>query len=213
MIQCLGFVLESERVTMTSIDPAFELYALPPYEAIATALACANTSTSPAEAHGLLCGFISAGTQIDGKSWVEPVLGLSELKHPIDEDNKRILLDLYDVTCHQLKEGLEFQILLPDDDSAKLNERAESLGAWCQGYIAGLNLAGIDTEEQDNEDLQEILYDLMDIAQINGPTEATEEEDEIAYTELTEYTKVAVLTVFLELNTPDSADLAGQRLH
>ena len=95
------------------------------------------------------------------------------------------------------------------DDDAALDERVMALGEWCQGFLFGLGQSGLSNETQLTTEIADVLRDLAAVAQV-GLNE-TAEDDEVSYSELVEYVRVAVLLVEAELD--DSAHSDQQTLH
>lgn len=175
---------------------------LPPYDSIAKALKAAGAVISPSEVHGMLCGFVCGGRQLESQTWLQTLFGDTVV-------DAKVLLDLHLYTVESLVEmDFEFMILLPDDEQS-LEQRTEALGTWCQGFVAGLGLAGVDVEQVQQPDIQEILQSLGDISRIDFDAVDTDEEDEQAYVELVEYARMAALLVFGELALQQEAGKTG----
>lgn len=174
---------------------------LPDYIDVEQSLSRARAAVSAGEAHGILCGFICAGKETDGRGWVEPLLGHLDMNDVSAKECRGLLIKLYEVSGHQLKEmAFDFQVLLPDDDDA-LSARAAVLGDWCQGFMSGLGLAGLDIESAQSEDSKDALYHFSEIAKIDYDNLDISEDDERAYTEVVEYVRMAVLMIYAELAT------------
>ena len=76
--------------------------------------------------------------------------------------------------------------------------RIDALAMWCQGFLSGLGLMEIDYSKGSLE-VQEAIADLIDMSRLQYDDEITGKEDEErAYMELVEYTKVAVLLIHSE---------------
>ncbi|MCW5589763.1 MAG: UPF0149 family protein [Legionellales bacterium] len=174
---------------------------LPAYQELNAQLYQALGNTINAcEVHGIICAFICAGHKMNGRSWLEALLGVLDTPQQVDEKVSRdIFITLYEISCQQLKDNmLEFQLLLPDDEEC-INLRIESLGLWCQGFLCGLGLAGIQLEDfDDNEELSEIVADLSEIAKVDHTMLEGSEDDEVSYTEVLEYLRMAVILLYGE---------------
>ncbi len=172
---------------------------LPGYSDVELALLRADASLDVGEAHGLLCGFICAAKEIDGKSWLDTVLGHLDMNDASAKECRGLLFRLYAVSDQQLKDmAFDFQILLPDDEQ-QLSKRAAALGDWCQGFMTGLGLAGLDTESAQSEDCQDALYHFAEISKIDYEAIEISEDDERSYVEVVEYVRMAVLLIYAEL--------------
>ncbi|MCB1811141.1 MAG: UPF0149 family protein, partial [Candidatus Competibacteraceae bacterium] len=91
-----------------------------------------------------------------------------------------------------------FQLLLPDDE-IELPLRVESLGNWCQGFLAGLGLGGMQNTDNLTSEVKDFLQDVSHIARLGLAAEDGDEGDEIAYVEIIEYMRAGVLLVSQEL--------------
>ena len=162
---------------------------LPAFDAIA---AVVHRQAHASEAHGLLCGMRCSDPGVSAQRWLAQI--------DADQPPSDPLLDtLYAATCAQLSDdGLGLRLLLPDDD-ALLAERAEALGHWCQGFLAGLAL-GSRLPDPMPPDAAEVLGDLARIAQVGFDAEDNDESDEEAYAEIIEYVRMGVLVVLQELS-------------
>jgi hypothetical protein len=172
-----------------------------------------NRSGSPlplAELHGGLCGVICASGREAARSWLDELIDdcggdattLSELA--------RRLENLGDQTWQALSGvSMEFEPLLPDDESG-IDLRAEALGLWCHGFLAGLVIGGIDLTGGSaalSADLSELVHDFAAISQA-GPGSEEYEDPNIAdnsLMELVEFVRVGAQFVFEELvaDTPE----------
>lgn len=152
---------------------------------------------SPAELHGCVTGLISAGAV------GEPGVGLAGVNQALDLDIHGELaeqvMQLYSVTLAALEDdAFDFHPLLPDDDS-EMQLRAEALGLWCSGFLAGYARAGGSGKGQGlPEDSAEILRDFAAMAQAGTDEEDSEEESERHYAELVEYLRFAALNVYMD---------------
>lgn len=172
---------------------------LPDYEDVNAALSTSDSLPSAAEAHGLICGFICAGNKMDGKSWLEPILGHVQTNNEeLLKHYKQILLQIYEISSLKLQSfEFDFELLIPDDD-AELHYRAEALSHWCQGFLIALNRAGIDFKDMPASEAKEAIQHISEISQLDYDAIEVNEKDEMAYAEVTEYVRMAVLMVYAE---------------
>jgi uncharacterized protein YgfB (UPF0149 family) len=172
---------------------------LPSYADVTQALQDMESDIPCAEAHGLLCGVICATGGKMKMGWEKLLSG--------EQQNAESIAVLQQLTASSFQKmtefSLEFTLLLPDDDT-DINDRAEALGIWCQGFLTGLQQGTRSLEENTSAEVNEALQDLTEIAQINYGEIGASEEDETAYFELVEYVRLAVLMLYQELN-PDAA--------
>lgn len=162
------------------------------------------------EAHGCLCGLLSASSDVDKHDWFAHVLdGLDPNNLSVQEVSDQ-LAQLFDQTIKGLDDAmLGFQLLLPDEDEA-LEDRTLALADWCQGFLFGLGAGGFKEQEALSEDVQEILKDISEISRIAHAGEDDDENEE-AFMELVEYIRVGVLLVYGELGSLPDGD--GPTLH
>lgn len=172
------------------------------HDTLNDALRRCGANWDAAQCHGLLTSRLAiAGTEA-GFAWFQQVLEGADTSDTSREDCERLLTALFDVTHRQLSERLsEFAPLLPDDsDSTAI--RAEALGHWCEGYLHGL--VSVDHGEAlkqrlGQEPLADIIKDMLQITRASADDDGDEESNEVAYTELVEYLRVAAQLTYEEL--------------
>ncbi len=171
------------------------------FDDVRDALYAAELAASPAELHGMLCGCICGGQQLQPDHLHQLVCQLLDAESaevaPIDQT----LLGLYNHSVGQIHSGgFEFQPLLADDETA-IEQRLVLLGEWCQGYLFGLGQSGLTDQTPLTADIADVLHDLAAISQV-GLDDGSDDQ-EASYTELVEYLRVAVLLVAAELDNSD----------
>lgn len=159
---------------------------------------------SPSELHGLLCGQYCAGMSLARNDWLTMAVEHMAISQSLESDAKSTLFQLYDDTLAQLKsECYYFQLLLPDDDEP-LEQRAQVVGEWCQGFLGGYGLSGRVTGDLSGE-ATHILQDFVSIAQIEFDDLDESESSEKDFFEICEYLRIAALMLFGEHNEPNGA--------
>ncbi len=154
----------------------------------------------PAELHGIICGQLSAGIRLSATGWITLAVEQMEVTELPDE-SRAMLQALYDQTLKQLLGGeYGLRLLLPDEED-EIEVRSEALGQWCHGFLAGFGLANVKGDEL-SEEVIDVLQDFAAIAQIDLDLEEAE-ENEVGLMEVSEYVRMASLTVFAECNTSD----------
>jgi uncharacterized protein YgfB (UPF0149 family) len=146
---------------------------------------------SPAELHGATVG---VGVGDPGGFELQALVDLLGVDGLADADSVgRFVMATLEALA---AEDMSFTPLLPDDD-APLVERLSALAEWCQSFLAGfavgLSRRGIDELGALPEDAQEIVQDLVAIAQLD--TELAEGDVEAGFMELAEYVKVGTLLI------------------
>lgn len=172
-----------------------------PYAAFASLLSVNGHSVSPAELHGLLLGRSCAGAGFAPEGWLTDAADL--LGEDIQDNVRQALLGLQEMVKSELAAGEVALVLLLPNYEAPLLERAEAMGQWCQGFLAGFGLAAGDTAL--SGEAVEVLQDLAAIAQVQDSLEDSE-EGENDYMEVMEYLRVAPMLLFAECATPVVAE-------
>lgn len=180
----------------------------PRYDAVEQALETLQHAAPPAELHGLMCAMISGGQQIDGGMLINPLLGETIAGDPATAEARTVLLSLYEASSHKLQDfEFDFQLLLPEDD-LPLSVRAEAISHWCQGYLTGLNLLGIERNRVASEDARDALQRFLNIATLDYDNANVDEEEEKAFIDIIEYVRLATLMLFAEFSKPSDEDAA-----
>ena len=167
------------------------------YDRLNEQFEAAGLESGAAECHGMFCGLLCGGAVEPESAWLGQLLQ--------DRDD----LDLLVQECEQglralgaeTREavdgpGLGFTPLLPDDERP-MAERALALSEWCQGFLYGVGLTGT-RDEHLSPETAEALRNLADIVHLDSDVAADSEEDEEAYTELTEFVWVAAMLIYEE---------------
>jgi uncharacterized protein len=173
----------------------------PSYEKVAELLTKSHAATSTSECHGLLCGLVCSGKKMaaDPQQWAQSVMTEMEGQLAKEPGQLTVLADLFEVTQSKIVTmDFDFQILLPQD-GVELTQRAKELGCWCQGFMVGLGLGGFQWEAKAQHDVQEALHCIADIANIDYTNINFSDSDEMAYLEVTEYVRLAVLSIYADI--------------
>ncbi len=170
--------------------PIMKQSSQPNYRELNQALSHTTFKLHPSQVHGLICGILCGAAEAKA-GWEALVTGGEESLKA-----HRLLQNLYDLSSKQLSEFLfDFQLLLPPD-SKKLPERAEALTLWCQGMLTGLGVAKIAIVDREPSENTEAINDLIEISKMNYEEVVASKEDEVAYIELVEYVRVAVILIY-----------------
>jgi len=168
---------------------------LPNFAKMSQAFEDADLFTNAAEAHGILSGFVCGGIALDDKSWQPLFNDVINEGMALPKSIKTLVSDIYaDVVKQCTDDGLGFNLLLPDDEKP-LDERAESMAQWAQGFLVGFGMVQQNLN-QAPEDAQEVIRDIRDISQLSLDFEQEDEESEIAFTEIVEYLRVSAMVCF-----------------
>ena len=168
---------------------------------------------SPSQLHGYLVGQLAVGEELQPEVWLQQAeVFIDAVESPSEEDAK-VLLALYGATHAHLQAGeMELQMLLPDD-AVEITQRVDSIGQWCQGFMAGFAQGGKAIAEQQgqqqySQDVSEALSDLAAISQIGlGDDDADMEQSEQNIFEITEYLRLAAITIYMAcINAAQAAE-------
>jgi uncharacterized protein YgfB (UPF0149 family) len=158
----------------------------------------AEVVTSPAEIHGMLCGFICVGPKLNGGFLIDILLKRLGTRPRFMLGSQGAVVGLYDAACRQLSGLQNFQLLLPDERH-ELEERAEALSLWCEGFLYGLGLGGSSIEEETPDVIHEALYCIAEIAKLEISHLEVTELDRLAYDEAIEFITHAIPLIYEEL--------------
>lgn len=179
--------------------PPMKQISFPNYEKLSQTLnESASLKLHPSQGHGLLCGLL-CGNPKSNPSWEEIINNIHD-----EIQNPKLSQELYEISSQHLAEfSFDFQLLLPSDED-ELRNRAEALSVWCQGFLTGLELMHISITNRPKNEMSETINDLIEIAKMNYDDVVSNEEDEMAYVELVEYVRMAVIMIYQELRDNDS---------
>lgn len=188
---------------------------LPEFDLLANQFLQQGAFCSPAELHGSLCGQLAAGGRYEDEAeWLQAATGLMDVGELTDPAVIESLTLIYQITQGQMTSGdFSFDLLLPDEE-APVNTRAESLGHWCEGFLAGYAMAGGKVEQDLSAEAKETLRDLITISQIASDTDE-EDSDEADFTEVFEYVRMSALLIFAECNGApvETSVPPGEQIH
>lgn len=166
------------------------------YGELTKALTSKNTSCPPAQAHGLMCGYICASPNKNDYDWNKLLLDGDG-----NQKSQQILQQLFDDTYRQLNDfSFEFNLLLPPDN-ADINDRTEALGMWCQGFIIGLQALHLGPHSTISDEIKNAVENIAEIANVDYGNLHEADDEDAAYFELTEYVRLAILMIYQELST------------
>ena len=174
-----------------------------------------DSALGASEAHGTLCGMLCAQGSTDAAQWMLHVLGERDEGSQALREVGEKLLKIHQMSVEQMNDSnIEFELMLPDDDD-DLEDRVEALGVWCQGFVYGLALGGIKEDTELPENSKELIQDILEIsragyvadeeADIAIAEENANEEDEVAFMEVSEYVRMGILLVYEELQPLQSS--------
>lgn len=188
-------MIEYRDIPLLIKSTAMNSSVLPSFDKISQALEDADLFTNAAEAHGVLSGFVCGGIALDDKSWQPLFNDIVNEGMALSKTMKILMAEIYaDVVKQCTDDGLGFNLLLPEDEKP-LDERAEAMAQWSQGFLVGFGMVQQNLN-QASEDVQEVIRDIRDISQLSLDFEQEDEESEIAFAEIVEYLRVSAMICF-----------------
>ncbi|MEK7321882.1 MAG: UPF0149 family protein [Pseudomonadota bacterium] len=189
------------------------------YDAYVTLFEGLALELTPAECHGGLTGLLCATDTVGAEQWIaelmagKPTIMLADDGVAGADDDTPTLRRLYEITTDRLEDpDYGFTLLLPAD-AHPLAERTETLSQWCQGFLWGLGLGGIQDEAKLPGDVNEVMRDMSEISRLRFADQGGGNEDETAYAEIIEYVRMAALLVYEELRPLRVARPDGNAVH
>lgn len=168
--------------------------------ALDAALEQVETEMQAEECHGTLTGLFCAKGELSADEWLTYIAQGLDPNDLLAKEALETFGKLYDQTRQGLNDStLDFHLLLPGDE-ATVEERIESLGQWCQGFLLGLSAGGVTDLDKLPGDSGEIVRDLVEIARAGSYELEGGEEDESSFHQLLEYVRTGVLLINEELH-------------
>lgn len=165
-------------------------------ENLLAALEAAEIGQHPVEVHGALVGLICGGVEQNTDSWVKPLLELMNDGNQLPPELHLLISELYQDTVTRLIDfEFGFTPLLLEEEEP-LSDRVEALSLWVQSYLTGLAIIQPKLKSA-SADVQEVIKDLADIAQVEFDV-ADDEESETAYVELVEFVRMSAILCYSE---------------
>lgn len=166
----------------------------PSYDEVAACLGSMMTLVTPAELQGLLLGiFCALGTDLNDDVALKNCIGENEA---LSKSQQQLLSRLIEATKNDLQE-FNFSIALLLPDTGDIYEEASEFIHWCQGFLTGLGNANIQTMH--DSDAIDALKRITEASQIDLNELDISEDDEAYLADITEYVRLAVLTIYAEL--------------
>lgn len=176
------------------------------YQYLTNFLSQQKIALTGAEMHGLMSGIICGGSQ--DRSWNTLLCDLTNEGLSFSVTLSEQLQQLYDDVKNRLREeDFAFRLLLPDDESSVF-ERADALAGWVNHFLLGLGVTQPKLGHLKGE-IQEVINDLRNIAQLGYDEGENQEELEQSLEEVIEYVRMAAMLCYSEFNQNDDADSKG----
>jgi len=163
---------------------------------------------SPSALHGWLTGYLAAGARLKTADWLQEAADYLEIDS-VSDALRPLLEDFYtDVVESLSAEDMAYEVFLPDDEEADVDEQVECLAQWSKGFLDGFGASGKITTRPDS-DVMEVLQHLdafsqAEVEDVNDPDNAQ------LLSDLAEHARVAAMTVFFGYNKTASAPSTEQ---
>jgi len=136
------------------------------WQQITKSLSMAELGASASEVHGVICGLICGGINVENGSWYGAFNDLMNDGLALPIDLKKALQQLFDTSSNEFVSG-EYQVkLLLADDDQPLSEQAKSLAQWSESFMTGFAI-GNESGSALSKEIKEALSDLSQISQID----------------------------------------------
>ena len=180
------------------------------HDQLQAALDLAGVELRASEVHGLVCGEICRRIKVGPDADFRTLVGVTE---PV-EGSGRAVLNVVDTLMQQTRQaldgGMQFSLLLPDDDEP-VHERTGSVADWAKGFSVALLRGDKVAIEDLAANSAEIVRDLLKISEAAPGDES--EDDERALTEIEEYMRVGVQLIFEEMQPDDDPGPSDRSIH
>ncbi|UHD14437.1 UPF0149 family protein [Thiocapsa bogorovii] len=164
---------------------------------LARYLAAGALCATPSEAHGILCGLMCGGDADPESTWLQQLSLAPEADDLQIDGGREALSELARLTREEL-EASEFGLtLFLPDDSRPLAERATALYDWVRGFLYAWGTLD-PAAAQPSAETNEILRDFTDVTRMDLDRLDDDEQNEEALTEVSEFIRVAAMTIYLE---------------
>jgi len=170
-----------------------------PFHQFANAMVTIGALNSPSGLHGWLAGYLSSGARLKDDQWQQEAQDYLEVADALPKPVQSLMTIFYGWVLQDLEsDTLRFDLFLPEDDEADIEQQITALADWCKGFLDGFGASGAVRGELP-EDVAEVLEHFDAISQAELGDTSTEEADSLLI-ELREHGKVAALTVFMAFN-------------
>lgn len=165
------------------------------------------------ECHGIACGLLVRQHKANPDSYFD-LLGLLEVVRDPSPGFRDALQDLFSASRDQLGDDeMGLTLWLPGEDES-LEDRTSALAQWCNGFLAAIGAGQDERLDSLSGEAAESLADLQEIAmaeigESEDPAAGDLEEEEVAFAEIIEYIRIAVLILREELRGPSE----GESIH
>jgi yecA family protein len=172
---------------------------MPEYDHFAGLVDSLALEVGASELHGVICGLLCAGQSDAHSAWFEELFQECSPDDLLVREARQLLGQLYLATRQKIRdEDLEFRPFLPAGNIV-IAKRARALSEWCQGFLYGLALSGVNLADID-EEARESIADITEFTRLDYEAIEPGDESESAYMEIEEFLRVATWVILDALN-------------
>jgi uncharacterized protein YgfB (UPF0149 family) len=170
------------------------------YKELDNLLTDASAGSRAAECHGFLCGYLCVYDNMQEDTFRKYLLADMTDKEMFAECYKQITELAAEIYLKIASEDFTLELLLPDE-TCPLSERSEALVQWCEGFLSGLGVAGVTDFDLLSFECRELIQDLYKICRLDAEEiNASGDEQEAAFSELTEYVRMGAMLLHVEMH-------------
>lgn len=168
------------------------------YEKIKEELAVLNLNIDVSQLHGVLTGLLVLGQSRQAEKYLSSLM--LNKTGPNYRQANYVIFSILTWTQTRLDNfGFEYQLLLPSDDSS-LSERVQCFVDWCEGFMEGIDMAGLSIDDIENTEVIESIQHIDEFSDLDTAEMDYGDEDEKAYFEISDFVRMAVMQLFCEFN-------------
>lgn len=181
------------------------------WQQLNSSLNMAELGATASEAHGVICGLICGGVNVEDGSWYGAFNDLMNDGIALPIDLKTQLQQLFDDSCNEFVAG-DYQVkLLLADDAQSISVQATSVAQWSESFMAGFGIANGSSKKLSKE-IKETLSDLSQISQLDSEIEDTEESARLLE-EINEYVRMSALLCYSEFGYKPKPASDDKKIH
>jgi len=180
------------------------------WQQLNSSLNMAELGAGASEAHGIVCGLICGGVNLEDGSWYGAFNDLMNdgIAQPIDL--KKQLQALFDTSANEFVAG-EYQVKLLLNEDGSIGDLAQSLAQWTGSFMAGFAI-GNESGKKLNKEIKEALNDLSQISQLDSDIEDNEESAKLLE-DISEYVRMTAMMCYSELGFKPKTSQDDKKIH
>ena len=186
--------MANKRTSATSGESANDNLA---YDEFTNMLQQQNIIVDAAEIHGILCGMLAGGMNLDDQEWIQALADVVNQGDSFSTTAEHQITQMFNKVCQELIEADFALTMCMPDDSSPINERGKALVNWVHGFMLGFGLHQNDLTNCSDE-VKEALEDFSQIAKMDEEMEENEASEQ-AFFEVEEYVRISTMLCFNEM--------------